>query len=98
MFLIIFISDLKQPRSNQKSIISSSQVKMLVILLLVMVVLSRESVAVSSLNQQQVSLGHSKYRELTQSSSQPRYGPCWLAALGQLETKCEQLTEESHSR
>ena len=72
---------------------------MLVINLLVMMVFSsRESVAVTSLNQQQVSLGHSKYRELTQSSSQPRYGPCWLAALGQLETKCEQLTEESHSR
>ena len=46
----------------------------------------------------QVSLGQTKYSELTQSSAQPRYGACWLSALRQLETRCDHLTEESHSR
>ena len=46
----------------------------------------------------QVSLGQSKYREVSQASALPRYGPCWLAALGQLQTKCDVITEETHSR
>ena len=82
--------------------------------LVVVVVLSSDSLAVNRLNENQVrssltmiltvslslqvSLGQTKYRELSQSSAQPRYGPCWVAALSQLETECEQLTEESHSR
>ena len=46
----------------------------------------------------QVSLGQTKYSELTRSSAQPRYGACWLSALRQLETKCDVITEETHSR
>ena len=49
-------------------------------------------------NQEQVSLGQTKYTELTQASSMPKYGPCWMRALAQLQTSCDQLTDGSHSR
>merc|ERR1719445_1635345 len=54
--------------------------------------------APGSSNQQQVAMGQSKYTELTQASSMPKYGSCWMKALSQLQSTCDQLSDGSHSR
>ena len=42
--------------------------------------------------------GQSKYTELTQASNMPKYGSCWMKALSQLQSTCDQLSDGSHSR
>jgi len=54
--------------------------------------------APGSSNQQQVAMGQSKYTELTQASNMPKYGSCWMKALSQLQSTCDQLSDGSHSR
>jgi len=49
-------------------------------------------------DQKQVSLGQSKYTELTDATRMPRYGPCWLGAMTRLPSTCDDLTEDSHAR
>ena len=46
----------------------------------------------------QVSLGQSKFTELTEATRMPRYGPCWLGAMTRLQPTCDDLTEDSHAR
>ena len=46
----------------------------------------------------QLSLGKSQYQELARQSSLPRYGPCWLAALANLQSTCAQLSDMTQAR
>merc|ERR1711936_810688 len=42
--------------------------------------------------------GHCKYQELSLATQLPKYGPCWVSALSQLETTCDQLTDFTQAR
>ena len=48
--------------------------------------------------QQQAALGRAKFTELSAAASRPSYGQCWTRALARLETTCDHLTDDSHSR
>ena len=48
--------------------------------------------------QQQAALGRAKFTELSAAASRPSYGQCWTRALAKLETTCDHLTDDSHSR
>ena len=45
-----------------------------------------------------VALGRSKLSELSQAVRRPRYGECWSSSLALLETVCQALDQENHSR
>ena len=53
-----------------------------------------------NLNSYRISVisGQSKYTELTQATNMPKYGSCWMKALSQLQSTCDQLSDGSHSR
>ena len=46
----------------------------------------------------QVSLGQTKFTELTDASRMPKYGACWLSAMSRLQSACDELTESTHAR
>ena len=48
--------------------------------------------------QQQAALGRAKFTELSAAASRPSYGQCWTRALAKLETTCDHLTDDTHSR
>ena len=52
----------------------------------------------ASAREEMVALGSSKLTELSLAVKRPRYGECWAAALAKLETVCQDLQEETHSR
>ena len=52
----------------------------------------------SSAREEMVALGSSKLTELSLAVKRPRYGECWASALARLETVCQDLQEETHSR
>ena len=52
----------------------------------------------TSAREEMVALGSSKLTELSLAVKRPRYGECWAAALAKLETVCQDLQEETHSR
>ena len=45
-----------------------------------------------------VALGRSKLSELSLAVKRPRYGECWSSSLAQLETVCQALDQDTHSR
>ena len=47
---------------------------------------------------EQAALGRAKFTELSAAASRPSYGQCWTRALARLETTCDHLTDDSHSR
>jgi len=42
--------------------------------------------------------GQAQYQELAVKASLPRYGPCWMSALSQLSSTCNQLTDTTQAR
>jgi len=46
----------------------------------------------------QLSHGQSQYTQLSQAATLPKYGPCWLAALSQLQTTCSHLSDQTQAR
>ena len=65
---------------------------------LVVEVFSGSSRPPTSSTQEMVALGSSKLTELSLAVKRPRYGDCWARALAALETVCQELQEENHSR
>ena len=45
-----------------------------------------------------VAEGRAQYEMVTRESSRPRYGPCWTAALRQVEAGCGRLTDDNQAR
>ena len=45
-----------------------------------------------------VAEGRAQYEMVTRESSRPRYGPCWTAAMRQVEAGCGGLTDDSQAR
>ena len=68
------------------------------LLLRLLVLVTCSSKPPSSATQEMVALGSSKLTELSLAVKRPRYGDCWARALAALETVCQELEEESHSR
>ena len=68
------------------------------LLVRLLVLVSCSSKPPSSATQEMVALGSSKLTELSLAVKRPRYGECWAAALSRLETVCQDLQEETHSR
>ena len=42
--------------------------------------------------------GQAQYQEVALKASLPRYGPCWMSALSQLSSTCNQLTDTTQAR
>jgi len=55
-------------------------------------------VSVARLDPTALSSGQTQYQELALKASLPKYGPCWMSALSQLGSTCNQLTEASQAR
>jgi len=49
-------------------------------------------------DQNAISSGQSKYQELALKSSLPKYGSCWMAALSNLASTCNELSDDSQAR
>ena len=66
--------------------------------MVVMVVVMSVSRPPTTATQEMVALGSSKLTELSLAVKRPRYGECWAAALASLQSVCQELEEETHSR
>ena len=49
-------------------------------------------------DEERIKLGREKYEAMRRDSAIPRYGPCWLAAIGELEIGCKHLSEDVQHR
>lgn len=47
--------------------------------------------------EERLQVGKTKYEMLLTDAKMPRYGPCWKKALQDLETGCQQLTDDEQS-